>query len=97
MHFEWDPKTLKRRRITSSELWGTIGRIVFHYHLVSLLLSFEMYHSYRPFLSPVALESFYLSWDVFSTGHLLNSYLLVLLTFYMLSTCFEIAVRGQRE
>lgn len=90
MHCEWDLKTLQRRRITSSELLETFGRIAFHFHLISVLLSVAMHFEYQPFPSKVPLDSFFVSWDLFAPSHLLNCYLLALVTFYMLSTAFEL-------
>jgi len=97
IQFDWDKNTKSRRRITVTELWTTARRIFVHYHFVSLLLSFEMQHDFRPFKSSkVQLDAFHFNlWDLLSPSHLANCYCLGLLTFYLLSTAFEITAFGE--
>lgn len=90
-HYEWDYKTKLRKVSSTSLLFNTFKRIVMHYHIVCLILSFEMQYSYQPFDSNVRLEAFHSNLiDILSPSHLANCYCLALLTFYMLSLSFEI-------
>lgn len=91
VHFEWDPKTLERRKITLKELLAKIGTVIVHFHVASALLSFEMHYFFQPFPSVVQLDAFNFDWELFSPAHLANAYLLGVLTFYLLSMAFELA------
>jgi hypothetical protein len=94
MHFEWDPKTQTRRKITFSELARTIAKVLLHFHLASLLLSIEMHFDFQPFPSSVKLDGFKLTWDLISVPHLLNVYILAGLTYFVLCTGFEMSAFG---
>jgi hypothetical protein len=95
LHFDWNPKTKTRRRITAAELVATISKILLHFHLVSLALSIEMHFEYQPFPSSVQLEGFTLSWDLLSVPHILNTYILAGLTYLVLCTGFELSAFGE--
>jgi hypothetical protein len=90
MSFEWNPKTLQRRKVTSAELGGALVNIAFHFTLCSLVLSLLMHFDFQPFPSEVDLAAFTLSLDLLSPSHLANSYLLVLLTYSVLATGFDL-------
>jgi len=90
MHFEWDPKTQKRRKSTPAELLATLKTILIHFHLVSLVLSFEMHFDFRPFQSKVGLDHYHFNLDLLSPGHLGNAYCLAILTYLYLSLGFEL-------
>ena len=90
MHFEWDPKTLRRRRITGAELWSNLRTILIHFHLLCLVLSFEMHVDFKPFHSAVDLAAYNISWDLLSLAHLGNAYCLAVLTYLVLATGFDL-------
>lgn len=90
MHFEWDPQTKKRRRITWNELGTAVARILLHFFLICLMLSWEMHHNFQPFPSNVTLDEFTLSFQFLTPSHLANAYCLGVLTYLFLFTGFEL-------
>lgn len=90
-HFEWNPKTKTRRKITSSELLSNLIRIFVHFHLLSLLLSFAMHFDFTPFPSNVELDKFHFNLDILSPGHLGNTYVLTVITYLFTALLLELA------
>jgi hypothetical protein len=90
MHFEWDSTTRKRARITLPEFVNALTRVTLHYLALSLLLSFMMPYSYRPFSSTVKLDEWHFNLDlILQPGHLANMYCLAIQTYLVLAFGFE--------
>jgi hypothetical protein len=102
MHFEWDPKTKKRARISLAEFKNALARVTLHYLALSLLLSFTMPYNYRPFSSTVKLDEWHFNIDlILQPGHLANMYCLAIQTYLVLAFGFEMTaladqVKGYR-
>jgi hypothetical protein len=100
LHFQWDPKMTTRRKITARELLSNVGLVVAVFHLLSLVLSFEMHYNFEPFSSSkVKLEEFHFNADLLSLAHLGNAYCLAVLTYLTLSfgmelTCLSEQLKG---
>ena len=96
-HFEWDPATHTRRKITLMQVrvvWNKfVSHILVHFHLVSLLLSLEMHFQYKPLASSrVQINEYHFNIrDLLSPSHLGNAYLLAVLTNLVLALGFELA------
>ena len=95
-HFEWDAETKARRKITSGELVGALMRIAYFFTGVSLWLSFMMHVNFQPMQSNIPLDSFHLSWDLLSPAHIVNTYCLAVLTYFVLATGFELTTFGEQ-
>jgi len=95
MHFDWDPKTATRRKITAAELIKDFGMLMLFLHLLSVLLSFELHCGFQPFQSPVRLEEFHFNTDLLSPGHLANAYCLALTVYLTLSFGFRLTAFGE--
>ena len=94
-HFEWDPKTEKRKKISFYGFVSNFSRFLIHFHLLSVVLSFAMHFDYKPFQSKVDLHEYHFNADILSPGHLGNAYVLALLTYLVLATAFELAAVGE--
>ena len=95
MHYVWDPATGRRRTITRAELGRSILRVLFYFHVTSLVLSLEVNANFQPFASPVRLDHYHFNRDLLSPAHLANAYGLVLLTYLTLATGFELTAFGE--
>jgi hypothetical protein len=96
LHFEWDEKTKKRRKVTGKELRQLFWNVIVFAHVLSAVLSFEMHHNFEPWQSPVKLEEFHLNADLVSPAHLLNAYCLAVLTYLTLLFGFELNSLGDQ-
>ena len=83
-HFEWDDKTKQRKHITNTEIVSSAFRILYFYIVTSLFLSFMIHVNYQLVPSSIELDSFNLSWDILSWNHLVNTYCLAVLTYFVL-------------
>ena len=95
-HFEWDNKTNKRKPITSTEIVSSALRILYFYIVTSLFLSFMIHVNYQLVPSSIELDSFNLSWDMLSWNHLVNTYCLAVLTYFVLALAFELVAFGEQ-
>eukprot|EP00527_Entomoneis_sp_CCMP2396_P009187 CAMPEP_0198137908 /NCGR_PEP_ID=MMETSP1443-20131203/1339_1 /TAXON_ID=186043 /ORGANISM="Entomoneis sp., Strain CCMP2396" /LENGTH=423 /DNA_ID=CAMNT_0043799481 /DNA_START=229 /DNA_END=1500 /DNA_ORIENTATION=- len=95
-HFEWDEKTMERRKITAREIGVAFVRIVYFFTAASLWLSFLIHVNYQPMESTVALDSFHLSFDLLHPAHLINTYCLLVLVYFVLATGFELTTFGEQ-
>lgn len=97
MHFDWDPKTATRRKIPAAELLRETGMLIFLFHVLSAVLSLEIYHGFRPFPSAVdSLSDFHFNTDLLSPGHLVNAYILAVLVYLTLSFGFRLTALGEQ-
>ena len=97
LHFQWNPTTHQRRRITMTELMVNIGNFVLTWAWLSLLLSFMMHYDFQPFVSPIRhVHIFHFNLDIFHWGHIGNMYLLAVLTYLTLSFGLEITSIGEQ-
>lgn len=97
LHFEWDPKTSTRRKIKARELLVNAGLLMAVFHLLSLVLSFELHYNFEPFLSSkVKLNEFHFNSDLLSPAHLGNAYCLAVLTYLTLFFGFELTSLGEQ-
>ena len=97
LHFQWNPTTHERRRITVRELVINVGYFTLTFFLLSILLSYLMYCDFRPFESPIQdLENFHFNMDIFHLGHIGNMYLCAVLTYLTLAFGLEITGIGEQ-
>jgi len=97
MHFDWDPKTATRRRISKHELLWELALLVFFLLLLSTVLSVELYYNFKPFDSPVVLDNYHLHLtDLLSPAHLGNAYGLALTVYLTLSFGFRLTALGEQ-
>lgn len=80
--YVWNPKTNGREKITATKLIRSFTERLWGFAVLSLVLSLLIHFEYKPFDDRVDLTSFKFSRDLFSFGHLCNSYCLTGKTTY---------------
>jgi len=80
----WDEKTRGRVRVGIVEAIRNLLRVLFYYHALSILNSFMIFHDFSPLESTVVLNDLHLNLDLFRPGHLMNTYLLGVLTYFFI-------------
>lgn len=97
LHFQWNPNTRERRLVTMRELTGNIFSFVLTWVMLSILCSYLMFHDFQPFESPIQdVHKFHFNSDMFHFGHIMNMYLLAILTYLTLSFGLEITGIGEQ-
>mmetsp|Transcript_28540 Transcript_28540/g.47239 ORF Transcript_28540/g.47239 Transcript_28540/m.47239 type:complete len:419 (-) Transcript_28540:47-1303(-) len=89
--FYWDEKTKTRDKISASELGHSVYRIVCHFFLLSLIVSYLLYYDFKPFASAVELDQYHLTLELLEPGQLFNNYLYAVMTFFGLSLGWNLA------
>jgi Membrane bound O-acyl transferase family len=96
LHYEWDPVTGTRRRITVRELLYNCVGFLFTMALLSIVLSMEMYYNFQPFSnSPVQLHEYHFNFELLLPSHIGNMYGLAVLTYFTLA--FGLGITGIGE
>lgn len=87
--FVWDPKTEARAKISTTRMFSKLFNIMGAFTLVSVLLSFLKHHDYNVLPSSIKLDKAELSWELFSSNHIINAYFHAWLIYGTLKTGFE--------
>jgi hypothetical protein len=72
--FVWDPKTKRRKAITTSKFLSTLLEVLVNLMAVSLVLSVLIHYRFKPFNDSIKLTELCVSRALISKEHLLNSY-----------------------
>jgi len=97
--FVWDSKTNSRTKVKRMELIYTILWLFVLFHVYSLFLSYMIYHNYKPFKGDddnVQLDQWNLTLDLISPSHMVNGYLMCVLTFCNLALGFGLTALGNK-
>jgi hypothetical protein len=89
--FLWDEKTNSREKVSAKELGDKVYRIACHFLLVSCMTSYLLHFNFKPFPSEVEVDKFHLTPALFAPGQLLNNYLYILLLYFTLALCMNMA------
>jgi Membrane bound O-acyl transferase family len=90
VHYDWDSKTVTRKRASLDYVLRRGGMILFHYAMLCPFLSFLMHYNFEPFHSKVDLAAYNINKDLLTFSHIGNTYLLAILTYLALCTFFEL-------
>jgi hypothetical protein len=74
VHAQWSDKTKSRVKIEKSEVVANLMRCIVILNFSSLMLSVLLHYDFELFQSRVKLEEFHINTDLFSCGHLGNTY-----------------------
>jgi hypothetical protein len=97
LHFQWNHITHKRRKIRIVEFIHNTLSFIGTLILLSIVLSYEMHYNFEPFVTPIRqIDNVNFTLDIFHIGHILNMYLLAILTYLTLSFGLEITGIGEQ-
>jgi hypothetical protein len=96
LHFEWDEKTAKRRRVSLKEVLLKAAEVFFFANVLALSLSIFAHLNYEPFHSPVQIDQYNFNLDLLRPAHLANMYGLAILTFLSLRFGYEMTALGEQ-
>lgn len=93
--YAWNTKAKERQKITRIELVRSFMERLLNFVALSLVLSVLIHFDYQPFQDRVELTRLRISQDLFSLGHLCNSYCFTILLYFALNTMFELNAFGE--
>ncbi|VEU33944.1 unnamed protein product [Pseudo-nitzschia multistriata] len=93
--YVWSTKARGIEKTSGTIFFNSFIERLFNFVALSLVLSFLMHFDFEPFEDRIALTGFNVSRDLFSLGHLYNSYLFTVLLYFTLNNLFELNAFGE--